>query len=97
MTVMAYLSTLFLSSTQTPLLYPFNPSSKQVYSSPDSLLGKHAQEALFPHNTYGVDSGGDPLNIPDLTFEGFKKFHGEFYHPANSRIFFYGDDPVSLE
>lgn len=68
-----------------------------MYSSPDSLLGKHAQEALFPHNTYGVDSGGDPLNIPDLTFEGFKKFHGEFYHPANSRIFFYGDDPVSLE
>lgn len=26
----------------------------------------------FPDNTYGVDSGGDPTVIPDLTFEQFK-------------------------
>jgi Zn-dependent M16 (insulinase) family peptidase len=25
---------------------------------------------------------------------GFKAFHGEFYHPSNARVFFYGDDPV---
>jgi len=67
---------------------------KGVYSSPDALLGRTAQQALFPDNTYGVDSGGDPLKIPDLTFEGFTGFHGELYHPANSRIYFYGDDPV---
>ena len=65
---------------------------KGVYSSPDSLMGRGAQQALFPDNTYGVDSGGDPLAIPDLTFQGFKDFHGEFYHPSNSRVFFYGDD-----
>lgn len=29
-------------------------------------------QALFPDNTYGVDSGGDPLVIPKLTFEEFK-------------------------
>jgi Zn-dependent M16 (insulinase) family peptidase len=29
-------------------------------------------QALFPENTYGVDSGGDPNEIPKLTFEEFK-------------------------
>ena len=33
---------------------------KGVYSSPDSLMGCTTQQALFPDNTYGVDSGGDP-------------------------------------
>lgn len=68
---------------------------KGVYSSPDSLLGRATQQALFPDNTYGVDSGGDPLVIPDLTFAQFKDFHQSYYHPTNSRIFFYGnDDPL---
>jgi Zn-dependent M16 (insulinase) family peptidase len=35
------------------------------------------------------------LKIPDLTFAGFQSFHREFYHPSNSRVFFYGDDPVA--
>lgn len=68
---------------------------KGVYSSPDSLMGRATQQALFPENTYGVDSGGDPLVIPSLTFDQFKNFHSSYYHPANSRIFFYGnDDPL---
>lgn len=29
-------------------------------------------QALFPDNTYGVDSGGDPQVIPKLSFEEFK-------------------------
>ena len=65
---------------------------KGVYSSPDSLLGRATQQALFPENTYGVDSGGDPLDIPNLTFDQFKSFHATYYHPSNSRVFFYGDD-----
>ena len=77
---------------------------KGVYSSPDSLLGRATQQALFPSNTYGyynnyyliiiiiyfyfysVDSGGDPLKIPDLTFDQFKSFHSNYYHPSNSRL-----------
>jgi Zn-dependent M16 (insulinase) family peptidase len=66
--------------------------SLRRYSSPDSLLGRATQQALFPDNTYGVDSGGDPLVIPNLTFDEFKDFHAKYYHPSNSRIFFYGDD-----
>ncbi|GMH13419.1 hypothetical protein Nepgr_015260 [Nepenthes gracilis] len=65
---------------------------KGVYSQPDNLLGRTTQQALFPDNTYGVDSGGDPKAIPKLTFEEFKDFHQMFYHPSNARIWFYGDD-----
>ncbi|XP_024028914.1 presequence protease 2, chloroplastic/mitochondrial isoform X2 [Morus notabilis] len=65
---------------------------KGVYSQPDNILGRTAQQALFPDNTYGVDSGGDPKVIPKLTFEEFKEFHRKYYHPSNARIWFYGDD-----
>ncbi len=68
---------------------------KGVYSSPDSLLLERSQQALFPDITYGLDSGGNPADIPSLTYEAFKNFHETFYHPSNARIFFYGnDDPA---
>lgn len=65
---------------------------KGVYSQPDNIHGRIAQQTLFPDNTYGVDSGGDPKVIPKLTFEEFKEFHRRYYHPSNARIWFYGDD-----
>ena len=65
---------------------------KGAYGSPERRLFKATQESLFPNNTYGVDSGGDPAVIPDLTYQQFKQFHDSYYHPSNSRIFFYGDD-----
>ncbi|VAI61017.1 unnamed protein product [Triticum turgidum subsp. durum] len=45
---------------------------KGVYSQPDNIMGRVSQQALSPDNTYGVDSGGDPNDIPKLTFEEFK-------------------------
>jgi presequence protease len=65
---------------------------KGVYSSPDSLINEYSQRSIFPDNTYGFDSGGDPRHIPNLTFEQFMEFHARHYHPSNARIFFYGDD-----
>lgn len=65
---------------------------KGAYSSPDGVLYRYAQQALFPDTTYGFSSGGDPKSIPDLTYEQFKQFHETLYHPSNARIFFYGDD-----
>jgi len=79
-----------------PLTYKgvvFN-EMKGVYSSPDAVHGRAAQQALFPDNTYGVDSGGDPTVIPKLTWENFSGFHRKFYHPSNARVYFYGDDDV---
>ncbi|MDZ7288955.1 MAG: insulinase family protein [candidate division KSB1 bacterium] len=65
---------------------------KGAYSSPDRLLGEYSQQSLFPDTTYGVDAGGHPRHIPDLTFEQFMAFHKSYYHPSNAFIYFYGDD-----
>lgn len=65
---------------------------KGAYSSPDSQLYEHSQQSLFPEITYGLDSGGDPAVIPDLTFDKFMAFHRDHYHPSNGYAFFYGDD-----
>ena len=65
---------------------------KGAYSSPDSLLYEYSQQSLFPDTTYGLDSGGHPEHIPELTYEQFLEFHRFYYHPSNARIFFYGDD-----
>lgn len=55
---------------QDPLIYKgvvFN-EMKGVYSQPDSMNGTITQQALFPSNSYALDSGGDPAMIPDLTY-----------------------------
>ncbi|WP_320173676.1 insulinase family protein [Maridesulfovibrio sp.] len=65
---------------------------KGAYSSPDSLLYEATQNSLFPDITYGLDSGGDPEVIPELTFDEFMDFHDKYYHPSNAYAFFYGDD-----
>lgn len=67
---------------------------KGNYSSPDRLLGEYSQQVIFPDNTYQHDSGGDPRHIPALTWEQFQNFHKTYYHPSNSFIYFYGDDPL---
>lgn len=65
---------------------------KGAYSSSDRVLAEYSQRVLFPDTTYGVESGGHPRNIPDLTWEQFKSFYDRFYHPSNARMWFYGDD-----
>ena len=66
---------------------------KGAYSSPDDLLEDKSRNSLFPNHTYGLDSGGNPAVIPDLTYSEFKSFHDNYYHPSNAYIWFYGDDP----
>ncbi len=65
---------------------------KGVYSSADIMLDEYSLRSLFPDTIYKYDSGGDPKEIPNLTYEDFLKFHRRFYHPSNSFIWFYGDD-----
>ncbi len=64
---------------------------KGALSSPDDVLARSIYEALYPHTPYAVESGGDPVNIPDLTYEAFLNFHTRYYHPSNSYIFLYGN------
>ena len=82
-----------MDSPEAPLTYSgvvYN-EMKGVFSSPDSLMERHVMENLFPDTTYGVESGGDPDDIPNLTQEAFAAFHKAYYHPSNSYIFLYGD------
>ena len=44
---------------------------KGAFSSPDDVLEREIMNTLFPDTTYGVESGGDPEYIPDLTYEQF--------------------------
>ena len=64
---------------------------KGAFSSPEQVLYRSSMHALFPDTTYGVESGGDPEFIPDLTYENFKNFHSKYYHPSNSYICLYGN------
>ena len=59
---------------------------KAVFGNPRSVGSYRLNALLFPDNTYGQCSGGDPEHIPDLTFEKYKHFHARFYHPSNARI-----------
>src|SRR5215471_11175555 len=83
-----------LDAVDAPLLYKgvvFN-EMKGSYSSPDDRLNELSQRSLFPDTVYGLDSGGDPRHIPDLTYADFKTFHRHYYHPSNAKLFFYGND-----
>ena len=83
-----------INDPNEPLTYKgvvFN-EMKGAYSSPDSVLETRVIESLFPKHIYGVDSGGDPRHIPDLTYENFRNFWETYYHPSNSFIYFYGND-----
>ena len=82
-----------LESEDAPLTYNgvvYN-EMKGAFSSPESVLDRLIQQTLFPDTCYGVESGGDPKNIPDLTYEQFLNFHRTYYHPSNSFIYLYGD------
>lgn len=63
---------------------------KGAFSNAEEVAFHAALKALFPDTTYGTVSGGDPDEIPSLTYEQFKAFHTRFYSPANSYIILYG-------
>lgn len=64
---------------------------KGVYSDPNNRISDMIREKLHPTGTYSHDSGGNPKNIPELTYEDFLTFHGRYYHPSNSYILLAGD------
>lgn len=70
---------------------------KGAYSNPTSQAWYTLFEHLMPNSTYSHVSGGNPKNIPELTWDGLKSFHNKFYHPTNSIIFLYGDAPLEKE
>lgn len=81
----------------TPLEYKgivFN-EMKGALSSATTRLNEVISTALFPDLTYGINSGGDPKDIPSLTYQQLCDFHREFYHPSRCLFFFYGNMPLA--
>ncbi|MDZ4992872.1 insulinase family protein [Clostridium perfringens] len=70
---------------------------KGAYSSPDSLLYRKIPATIYPDTCYALSSGGDPDEIPSLTYEEFLAFHEKYYHPSNSYIFLYGNGDTEKE
>ena len=64
---------------------------KGAMSSVTSQLYQQLGEHLFPTTTYGVNSGGDPKHIPQLTYQDFKHFYDTHYHPHNCTFFSSGN------
>ena len=67
---------------------------KGAMSSPGQVLGRSLLSSLYPDTTYRNNSGGEPSQIPSLTWEDLKDFHGRYYHPSNSYFYTYGDLPL---
>lgn len=68
---------------------------KGAFSENERILEQKIQNLLLPDHTYGFISGGDPMKIPDLTWEGLREFHKVHYHPSNARFYSYGNFPLS--
>lgn len=58
--------------------------------NPASFFVHRLYESIFPDSTYGVNSGGEPVDIPKLKHSDLLQFHQTHYHPSNSRFITYG-------
>jgi len=70
---------------------------KGAYSSLDTYAGHWSVKAVMPGTPYDFESGGDPQEIPQLTWEGLKNFHRTRYSPANCRVFLAGNIPTEKQ
>lgn len=85
---------------------PDDPKSELVYkgivfnemkgamSSPPRMLWRTLSAHLFPTTTYHFNSGGDPEDIPNLTWTDLRAFHARHYHPSNAIFMTFGDIPA---
>ncbi len=67
---------------------------KGAMSSPVSTLWQTLTKYTFPTNTYHFNSGGEPADIPDLSYAELKAFYKKHYHPSNAIFMTYGDIPA---
>lgn len=67
---------------------------KGSLASADSRVWHAMMEALVPNLPYAFNSGGDPKEIPDLTYAQLIDFHETYYHPSRCLFFFYGNLPL---
>ncbi|GAA3951515.1 insulinase family protein [Allohahella marinimesophila] len=84
------------SDADSPLVYKgvvYN-EMKGAMSSSMSQLWAAVTRHLFPSSTYHHNSGGDPAEITELSYEQLKQFYTTHYHPSNAVIMTFGNLPV---
>ncbi|VXA54513.1 putative metalloprotease [Acinetobacter proteolyticus] len=64
---------------------------KGAMSSPTDQLYHQLAHHLFPETTYHYNSGGDPKDIPDLSYEQLVDFYKVHYHPSNAVFMTFGN------
>lgn len=67
---------------------------KGAYSVPERWISQALFSTLFGDTPYGLSSGGDPVAIPDLSYEQFVAYYQRLYRPENAFVFLYGDVPT---
>ena len=67
---------------------------KGAMSSTTSVLWQTLTKYLFPNNTYHFNSGGEPTDIPDLSYQDLLAFYRTHYHPSNAVFMTFGDIPA---
>ncbi|MGB5887237.1 MAG: insulinase family protein [Acinetobacter venetianus] len=65
---------------------------KGAMSSPTDQLYHQLAHHLFPETTYHYNSGGDPKDIPDLSYEQLVEFYKTHYHPSNAVFMTFGNE-----
>ena len=68
---------------------------KGAMSSTNSVLWQTLSKHLFPTQTYHFNSGGEPADIPDLSYEELVAFYKRHYHPSNAVFMTFGDRPAA--
>jgi Zn-dependent M16 (insulinase) family peptidase len=67
---------------------------KGALATPSAAVQRAVGRSLFPGLTYEHISGGDPEDIPNLTWEQLRRFHATHYHPSNAYFYTYGNRPL---
>ncbi|CAG8615115.1 492_t:CDS:10, partial [Cetraspora pellucida] len=78
----------------TPLQFKgvvYNEMKGQM-SDAGYLYYSRVQQYMYPETIYGYNSGGEPKNITDLTYQELLNFHKSYYHPSNAKFYTYVPD-----
>lgn len=64
---------------------------KGALSDPESIIYNDVISYLYKNSPYEYESGGNPSDIKDLTFDEFVDFYKNHYHSSNAYIYYYGN------
>jgi Zn-dependent M16 (insulinase) family peptidase len=67
---------------------------KGALATPGAAVARAIGKTLFPGLPYSHVSGGDPQDIPNLTWENLRRFHARHYHPSNAHFYTYGNQSL---